>query len=416
MITASVAHADRTHARDGFPSGPARLTPERASRRQRLRPSAVPVRRPLEVGGSRSSLECEAEQVARAVANRGRPMSDATAGTAAPRVVHDVLRESGTPLDEASREFFEPRFRHDFSAVRVHTGRAATASARSIRAEAYAAGDHIVFGEHAPSRELLAHELAHVVQDRERGEARAVHRRVEMRDVGRGEQSGFARVAELIKRLNGVANGLVFLLDAKNDLQYVENPYGTMTEFEKRMKGFIDSGTPIRLRITNKSGLLKDSKGKFTLHVDLDAFQSGYVDIDDLLADDDLTMQTDLVHFLTERAVTKDYTRRIGTDFSNAEFDFGHARGIDAETQVLRDFFKDDSIRFVKESDSAGIARLWTNSRRDEIRSRFRDKGGLESGFIDVKLRDGRLMSATEYRDLLAAARAAATAGGGATP
>jgi hypothetical protein len=329
--------------------------------------------------------------------------------------VQEVLREPGAPLDAASREFFEPRVGHDLSSVRVHTGRVAAAAARSIHARAYAAGDHIVFGAPQPTRDLLAHELAHVVQDRERGEARAVHRSVEIRDVGRGEQSGFARVPELIDRLNGVADGLVFLLDAKNDLQYVENPYGTMTEFEKRMKAFIDSGTPIRLRITNKSGLLKDSSGKFTLHVDLDAFQSGYVDIDDLLADDDLTMQTDLVHFLTERSVTKDYTRRIGTDFSQAEFDFGHARGIDAETHVLRDFFKDDSIRFVKESDSAGIARLWTNSRRDEIRSRFRDKGGLESGFIDVKLRDGRILSATDYRDLLAAVRAAANAVAGPT-
>ncbi|MFZ0341750.1 MAG: DUF4157 domain-containing protein [Gaiellaceae bacterium] len=328
----------------------------------------------------------------------------------APRVVHDVLREGGVLLDEAARELFEPRFGHDLSAVRVHTGRAAAASARAIHAQAYAAGDHVVFGEHGPTRELLAHELAHVAQDRERGEARAVHRRVEIRDVGRGEQSGFARVPELIDRLNGVANGLVFLLDATSNLAYVENPYGTMTEFEKRMKAFIDSGTPIRLRITNKSGLLKDKTGKFTLHVDLDAFQSGYVDIDDLLADDDLTMQTDLVHFLTERSVTKDYTRRIGTNFSQAEFDFGHARGIDAETQVLRDFFKDDSIRFVNEPDTGGIARLWTNSRQDVIRSRFRDSGGLESGFIDVRLRDGRVMSATEYRDLLAAAQAAVPA------
>ena len=331
---------------------------------------------------------------------------------AAPRIVHDVLRQNGAPLDEASRELFEPRFGQDLSAVRMHTGRAAAASARSIEALAYAAGDHIVFGEQGPRRELLAHELAHVVQDRERGEALAVHRVVEIRDVGRGEQSGFARVPELIKRLNGVADGLVFSLDANSNLAYDENPYGTPTEFEKRMKAFIDSPNPIRMRMTNKDGLLKDKKGKFTLHVSLDAFTSGYVDIDDLLADDDLTMQTDLVHFLTERSVTKDYTRRIGTDFSKKEFDFGHARGIDAETAVLKDFFKDDTVRFVSEDDDAGIARLWTNSRGDAIRSRFKDKGGLESGFIDVRLKDGRVMSFTEYRDLLAAAKAPAAGGG----
>jgi uncharacterized protein DUF4157 len=416
MISAAVAHPDRTQAREGSPSAPKTRVPERAPPGRLRRPSAVPVRRPLEIGGGNSGAEREADRLARA--SSPTPNANGATPMPAPRIVDDVLRrESGAPLDDASRELFEPRFRHDFSAVRVHTGRAASASARAIQAEAYAAGDHIVLAEGpGASRELLAHELAHVVQDRERGEARAVQRRVEIRDVGRGEQSGFARVPELIKRLNGVADGLVFTLDAKNDLQYTENPYGTMTEFEKRMKGFIDSGTPIRLRITNQSGLLKDDKGKFTLHVDLDAFQSGYVDIDDLLADDDLTMQTDLVHFLTERSVTKDYTRRIGTNFSQKEFDFGHAQGIDAETHVLRDFFKDDTIRFVSESDSAGIARLWTNSRRDEIRSRFKDKGGLESGFIDVKLRDGRVISATEYRDLLAAAKAPAAGGAGGAP
>jgi hypothetical protein len=333
---------------------------------------------------------------------------------AAPRVVHDVLSDGGVPLDRASREFFEPRFRHDFSGVRVHTEGAAAASARSIHAQAYTAGNHVVFGEGqfrpgiGMGRELLAHELAHVVQDHAQGESRAVHRRVEMRDVGRGEASGFARLPELIDRLNAVANGLVFRLDANNDLAYVENPYGTMTEFERRMKAFIDDATPIRLRLTNHSGLLRGSGGGFTQTVDVDDFASGYVDIDDLLSADDLALQTLMVHFLTERAVTKDYTRRIGTDFSDAEFDRGHAAGIDAETQVLRDFFQDNTIRFVNEPAIAtGIARVWTNSRRDVIRAPFRRSGGVETWSIEVRLRDGRTMTATEYQELLANARAA---------
>ena len=133
-----------------------------------------------------------------------------------------------------------------------------------------------------------------------------------------------------------------------------------------------------------------------------DDFASGYVDIDDLLSADDLALQTLMVHFITERAVTKDYTRRIGTDFSDAEFDRGHAAGIDAETQVLRDFFQDNTIRFVNEPDIAtGIARVWTNSRRDIIRAPFRRSGGVETWSIQVRLRDGRTMSATEYQELL---------------
>ena len=179
------------------------------------------------------------ERLADEAADRVMQSNSATATgrgsrMAAPRIVHDVLGDGGVPLDTASREFFEPRFGHDFSAVRIHTGGAAAASARSIHARAYTVGNHVVFGEGqfrpGLGRGLVAHELAHVVQNQARGESRAVHRSIEMRDVGRGEASGFARLPELIDRLNAVANGLVFQLDANSDLTYVENPYGTLTE------------------------------------------------------------------------------------------------------------------------------------------------------------------------------------------
>ena len=87
-----------------------------------------------------------------------------------PAVVHDLLRSSGQPLDPATRTFMEPRFGHDFSGVRVHTGAQASASARAVNAEAYTVGRHVVFrdGAFAPgsaaSQRLVAHELAHVVQ------------------------------------------------------------------------------------------------------------------------------------------------------------------------------------------------------------------------------------------------------------
>jgi len=64
----------------------------------------------------------------------------------------------------------EPRFGHDFSRVRVHTGVEAVDSARAVNASAYTVGREIVFGgglqspETPEGRRLLAHELAHVVQ------------------------------------------------------------------------------------------------------------------------------------------------------------------------------------------------------------------------------------------------------------
>jgi len=96
-----------------------------------------------------------------------------------PASVADVLRSPGRPLDSATRAYFEPRFGHDFSRVRVHTDTRAAESAREVHSLAYVVGQDIVFGsgQYAPAtpsgRRLLAHELAHVVQQ---GEARGLPR------------------------------------------------------------------------------------------------------------------------------------------------------------------------------------------------------------------------------------------------
>ena len=88
-----------------------------------------------------------------------------------PRAVHDVLDSSGRSLDAAVRGWMEPRFGSDFSQVRVHDDGKAAESARAVGALAYAVGNHIVFDTHqyapgtATGRHLLAHELAHTLQD-----------------------------------------------------------------------------------------------------------------------------------------------------------------------------------------------------------------------------------------------------------
>ncbi|HEX8354414.1 MAG TPA: DUF4157 domain-containing protein, partial [Pyrinomonadaceae bacterium] len=92
-----------------------------------------------------------------------------------PRGAAGAATGDGRPLGEGERAFFESRFKEDFGGVRLHTGAAAAESARSIGARAYAAGPDLVFaeGEYAPHTEtglrLLAHELAHVAQQRRPG-------------------------------------------------------------------------------------------------------------------------------------------------------------------------------------------------------------------------------------------------------
>ena len=80
------------------------------------------------------------------------------------------LLDSGRPLPAATRHEMERGFGRDFSAIRVHDDARAHDNARSLGALAYAAGNDIVFGEgrYAPhtaaGRALIAHELAHSVQ------------------------------------------------------------------------------------------------------------------------------------------------------------------------------------------------------------------------------------------------------------
>jgi len=101
---------------------------------------------------------------------RSKPVGRQPARDEAAASVHEVLRSPAQPLDAASRAYFEPRFGHDFSQVRVHSGAAVEQSARDVNARAYTVKTDIVFGpgEYAPAtsegKRLLAHELAHVVQ------------------------------------------------------------------------------------------------------------------------------------------------------------------------------------------------------------------------------------------------------------
>ena len=81
----------------------------------------------------------------------------------------------GRPLPKGERLFFEERMGTDFSTVRVHEGKAAGRTAHALGARAFTLGDQIVFapGERArgtvAGNRLLAHELAHVVQQRSYG-------------------------------------------------------------------------------------------------------------------------------------------------------------------------------------------------------------------------------------------------------
>jgi hypothetical protein len=89
--------------------------------------------------------------------------------------VQRTVSSEGRPLDPEFRRDAEARFGQDLGAVRVHTGPDAARSAEEIGAAAYTHGEHIAFapGRYRPNapegRRVLAHELAHVLQQRRGG-------------------------------------------------------------------------------------------------------------------------------------------------------------------------------------------------------------------------------------------------------
>ncbi len=89
---------------------------------------------------------------------------------ALPPIVQEVLSSQGQPLDADTGDAMESHFGHDFSQVRVHTDAQAAESAQAVNALAYTVGRDVVFGkgQYAPEmgegKELMAHELTHVVQ------------------------------------------------------------------------------------------------------------------------------------------------------------------------------------------------------------------------------------------------------------
>lgn len=70
--------------------------------------------------------------------------------------------EPGKPLPPLLQRAFGP---YDLSSVQVHQGPKALAAAKALQATAYTRGEHIVVGD-SPSLHTLAHEAAHVVQQR----------------------------------------------------------------------------------------------------------------------------------------------------------------------------------------------------------------------------------------------------------
>ena len=105
-----------------------------------------------------------------------QPISIARRDEGQPNVSSNMASEiaaaqsGGAMLPPSVRQFMEPRFRADFSRVRVHSGERAAHNSRALNASAFTVGNQIFFGrdrfrpDQAEGRELIAHELTHTIQ------------------------------------------------------------------------------------------------------------------------------------------------------------------------------------------------------------------------------------------------------------
>lgn len=165
------------------------------------------IRAKLRIGASGDRFEEEADRVAERVVSAGggdpqlpRPISrshlrisrmpistppipTASRSAGIEGTVAKGIAEGGAHLREEVRSRMEEGMGEDFSDVKIHTGGSAAQSAQALNARAYTLGRDIVFGAgefdtaSREGRQLLAHELTHVAQ--QRGGDSAVVRRKE---------------------------------------------------------------------------------------------------------------------------------------------------------------------------------------------------------------------------------------------
>ena len=133
-----------------------------------LRPSQVPgLRETTSLAGASSPRPEQVRQLRPSGASAGAAFRPARPSTVPARSVQDVLRGSGQPLTAPLKEEMQARLGTDLSDVRIHTGSAARASATEVGARAYTSGSHVVIGDGGADKHTLAHELTHIIQQRQ---------------------------------------------------------------------------------------------------------------------------------------------------------------------------------------------------------------------------------------------------------
>ena len=379
------------------------------------------------------TYEQEADRAAERVLNTARPPGQRL------ERLPGGSQIGGNPLSNDVLSFMEPRFGFDFSQVRVHTDLDAVRMSRNLNAQAFTQHQHIYYGagKSPGMNALTAHELTHVVQqaggrtpagaaaDRRQGHPvhpPVIQRDLEVRPPGPHDASAFDRRQELIDRLNAQSAAIHYWLDGWVIRCDVIDE-AALTSFDRQMRQFTTRPELVPMRLVTGADRIADDDGGFEPLFG-DSLRAGNVDLDDLMADDDFSFRSDLVHFLTERFSVRDYARRLGAEpfdaagnpdptfISHAEFQRGHRMGKNAEAALLQEFFNDPSIQFNYEETLPNHTWLNNFRSRDHGYQVFQVVRGsnreIVGGEMFVRTKDGRRVTMNDFRAERAAAGPAA--------
>jgi subtilisin family serine protease len=217
---------------------------------------------------------------------------------------------------------------------------------------------------------------------------------VALRRAGAHNQHVFDRRQELVDKMNAQSAAMHYRLAAPTSgaadeeaLEYVEVDPANLNPFDRKMKALIDLGQKLPMRLVDHAGLLTGGNP-----VNVDALQSAYVDIDDVLNTDDISFQLILTHFLTERSHVGNYDRRIGTPMPGV-WAKTHPLAREAEADLLRELVGDLTIYFYGEewNGSTWVAG-WKSAEKYRIHrlSKETKTSGMRRNDTVVDMPDGR--------------------------
>ncbi len=273
--------------------------------------------------------EQEADRMAEMVSTSNSqevPEKNGTALTSLSASHATVLENvQGQFLDGNTRSFMEGQFGHDFGQVKVHVDTKAAESAEALNAQAYTLGKNIVFGQnkYAPQtqegKQLLAHELAHVVQQSHQSQGLLLQRKLKLTGTS-------GNIARALAILNGGLFGYTVSVSSTGSVSIARNniqgpPTLGQDTLRSRLENIINNSHDVLISISSGSRTIVGSYATGDIDIqDMEAFGSGA----------GANSVATLIHELEEQFQKQVNSMRYGGETSGA-----HAEGIKAESEVI---------------------------------------------------------------------------------